>query len=138
MQACRGCGAHSLRVRTLFDEHANFIREECIECSPSSFGAIENPSDKKIWTGIAAEPDRYKQYTINGETQYFASDELKQDLVDMWSKDDLSVNTEKVRRTRRLQPSTLAEQRSMEVWGREVLRPMLEKQKLNAQYAHID
>lgn len=137
MAVCQGCGAHSMRTRSVYDERMTLLREECVECSPKSF-EYHDPSDGKVWTGIAAHPEQYKQYTIDGETKYFASDETRQDLINTWSTDDDDRAMERKRRIRRTEPMTPGQIKETEHWAMTQLRPWLEKAKANAKYKHVD
>jgi hypothetical protein len=116
----------------------NFIKEVCLDCDPLRFDIFENPSDKHMYTGPYAMPQKYKHYKIDGEDVLYAKDELIQDTEDKWSNTvDEQALTFK-RRWRRTEPLSRDEIKQTEGWALRELVPELIKRKLNARYGHVD
>lgn len=132
MATCRGCGAEALRTSATY-LNGDLVGEVCSACRPDRFGEpVTDPSDKKIYTGYDAMPEKYR--IENGVAH--AKDSLLQDTLDLMNRTDEQIAVEEKRRTRRTEPMTPEEIKAAEHWGREVLRPQLDRERLNRQYGH--
>lgn len=133
MATCRGCGAEALRTSATY-LNGDFVGEVCSACRPDRFGEpVTDPSDKKIYTGYDAMPEKYR---IEDGVAH-AKDSLLQDTLDLMNRTDEQIAIKQKRRTRRTEPMTPEEIKAAEHWGREVLRPQLDKERLNRQYGHV-
>lgn len=136
MAVCRGCGAETNRTRTTYGPKMVVLKEVCNHCE--DLGPNPQGPTEKLWLAADARPQDYKTYKVNGEDVLFAKDELRHDTETAWGTTDVDRWKEKRRRTVRREPMTPAEIAVAENWGREVLRPTLDKMRLNEQYRHID
>jgi hypothetical protein len=76
---CANCGSKVARSRVIWNEDGA-KREECMQCSPSSFDKFTAPSDKKIWMGYEAHPNEYVKAPDGGydrKPEYRAEQEAK-------------------------------------------------------------
>ncbi len=128
MSACRGCGAEALRTSARY-MGKTLLSEVCPSCAPEKFQSVKvtDPSDRRIWAGHEAEPQKY--YDADGEGVKRAKDELRQDIWNEWNGDEDEQMREQKRRTRRTAPMTPEEIARAENYGRTVLRPALEEAK---------
>ena len=128
MSVCRGCGAEALRTSARYSG-TELLGEVCPGCAPESFAGVKvtDPSDRRIWAGHEAEPDKY--YAADDEGVKRAKDELRQDVWNEWEKDHDELERQKKRRIRRTEPMTPDEIAAAENYGRNVLRPMIEEAK---------
>lgn len=138
MAICRGCGAEALRTSATY-RNGELVSEVCSSCRPDRFGEpVTDPSDKRIYVGWEAMPQHYR-LTDNpdGGKIAHASDSIIADTVELMNQTDEHIAIEEKRRTRRTEPLTPDEIKAAEHWGREVLRPKLERERLNRQYGHV-
>lgn len=136
MAKCRGCGAEALRTLARYDEHGDFIGEDCVACNPALFqDKFRDPSDRRMWDSYEVEPERYYPKDANGIAR--AKDELRQDTLEgLRGVDEDEEWREKKRKTRRTEPLTPDEIKVSENFAREQLIPAIVKAQLNQQYAH--
>jgi hypothetical protein len=138
MAKCRGCGEESRKTSAYYDKNGVLVKEVCQECDPLHFAdAFIDPTDRHLYTGPYAMPEKYKLYRINGEDVLCAKDELIQDTEDRWcnSVDDQAVELK--RRYRRTEPMSRDEIQQTENYCRENILPDLIKKRLNAKYEHV-
>ena len=65
MAVCGNCKSEGSRIRTIWAEDGS-QRDECPNCSPTSFEKFTDPSDKKIWMGYEAHPNEYVKAADGG------------------------------------------------------------------------
>jgi hypothetical protein len=136
MASCRGCGVEARRTITSF-EGGEVKGEACPECRPDLFpdDPFLMPSDRKLYMGWEAYPEHYKMKdNPEGGKIAVASDSMIADSVALMNKTDEQIAVDQKRRTRRTEPLTSDEIKRAEHWGKEVLRPKLERARLNRQY----
>jgi hypothetical protein len=126
MSACRGCGAKALRTSARYIGKT-LLSEVCPSCAPEQFAGVKvtDPTDRRIWAGHEAEPDKY--YAADDQGVKRAKDELRQDTWDAMNIDEEEQARELKRRTRRTEPMTQDEIAAAEHYGRTVLRPLIEE-----------
>jgi hypothetical protein len=128
MSKCRGCGAEALRTSARY-MGKDLLGEVCPTCDPDRFAGVKvtDPTDRKIWAGTDAEPDKY--YDADDQGVKRAKDELRQDTWDAMNIDlDESARDQK-RKLRRTEPMTQGEIAAAEHYGRNVLRPFIDEGK---------
>jgi predicted nucleic acid-binding Zn-ribbon protein len=126
VSACRGCGKEATRTSARYDGVA-LLSEVCPSCAPEKFQGVKvtDPTDRRIWAGHEAEPDKY--YSADDQGVKRAKDELRQDTWDAINVDEEERAREHKRRIRRTEPMTQNEIAAAEHYGRTVLRPMIEE-----------
>jgi len=126
MSVCRGCGAEAKRSSARYIGKT-LLSEVCPACAPDQFQGVKvtDPTDRRIWAGHEAEPDRY--YAADDQGVKRAKDELRQDIWDGINVDEEEQRREEKRRIRRTEPMTQNEIAAAEHYGRTVLRPLIEE-----------
>jgi predicted nucleic acid-binding Zn-ribbon protein len=105
------------------------LGEVCPACEPEQFQGVKvtDPTDRRIWAGHEAEPEKY--YSADDKGAMRAKDELRQDTWDAMNIDLDERAREEKRRLRRTEPMTQNEIAAAEHYGRTVLRPLIEEAK---------
>lgn len=127
MSRCRGCKKEALRTVARYGGGMELLSEVCPSCKPEQFQGVKvtDPTDRRIWAGHEAEPDKY--YSSDDQGVKRAKDELRQDTWDAMNIDEEEIAREQKRRLRRTEPMTSTEIAEAEHYGRTVLRPAIEE-----------
>lgn len=111
MIICANCGSKVARSRVIWNEDGA-KREECVQCSPSSFDKFTAPSDKKIWMGYEAHPNEYVKAPDGGyerKPEYRAEQEAQLLEQTTEEREQQRLAEEHKRATRRTDPMDAVE-----------------------------